>query len=336
MPREVANAAAVQIEHELGLPREALYFGATHSHSSLGGWGQGLVAEAFSGRFQPGVRLWFVGRLVAAVRTALSNAAPASLATGSFAAPEFVRNRLVGDKGRIDPEFSVIWVRRQDGSSAVIGAFAAHATVLGPGNFQFSSDYPGEWAQAVEASTGGLAVFFGGSVGSHSPAPGAPGFEGTQRMGKALAARTTNLLATLVPSPQIAFGTLALTVDLPEFHARVTDERRLRPAVSAQLLPVTRTTFLQALRLGDALWVSTPCDFSGKLALPLKDHFALRGRRLTVTSFNGDYIGYVIPSKYYHLEGYEPRTMSFFGPTVPDYFDELIRRMGEAVAGDPQ
>ena len=25
--------------------------------------------------------------------------------------------------------------------------------------------------------------------------------------------------------------------------------------------------------------------------------------------------------------GYEPRLMSFFGPNVPDYFDELIRTM---------
>ncbi len=333
-PREVADAAAVQIERELGLPRESVYFGATHTHSSIGGWGQGMVAEAFAGRFQPGVRVWWAGRLVAAVRTALSNSAPASLATGSFAAPEFVRNRLVGDKGRIDPEFSVVVVRKNDGATAVLGAFAAHATVLGSGNLQFSSDYPGEWCRAVEADSGGLAVFFAGGVGSHSPAPGAPGFDGTHRMGQALADRTMALLPTLTPHTEIAFGMMGLPVDLPELHARLTDERRLRPMLSGPLLPVTGHTYMQALRMGDALWVSTPCDFSGELALPLKDHFALLGRRLTVTSFNGDYIGYVIPLKYYHLDGYEPRTMSFFGPMIPDYFDELIRRMGEAVAGD--
>jgi hypothetical protein len=48
---------------------------------------------------------------------------------------------------------------------------------------------------------------------------------------------------------------------------------------------------------------------------------------LQCTSFNGDYIGYVIPLKYYHLNGYEPRTMSFFGPNVPDFFVDLIRTM---------
>jgi hypothetical protein len=218
----------------------------------------------------------------------------------------------------------------------VIGAFAAHATVLGADNMQFSGDWPGEWERAVEAQTGGLAVFFAGGVGSHAPVPGAHSFDGTRRMGEALAQRTAALLPTLSPQPRIAFGTLGLKVDLPEIHARVTDARRLRPVIAGRLLPVQGTTFIQGLRLGDALWISTPCDFSGELALPLKEHFALRGRRLTVTSFNGDYIGYIIPGKYYHLDGYEPRTMSFFGPTVPDYFTELIRRLGESLAGDPR
>ena len=52
-----------------------------------------------------------------------------------------------------------------------------------------------------------------------------------------------------------------------------------------------------------------------------------RGFDAVTTSFNGDYVGYVIPVRYYHLGGYEPRVMSFFGPNVPDYFDEMIRAM---------
>jgi len=335
IPREVSEMAVARIQHDTGLPREAVYFGATHSHSSLGGWGEGFVPEAFAGEFHPGVREWFASRLAAAVTEALSNAAPASLACGSFLAPDFVRNRLVGERGRIDPEFSIVLVRRDDGKTAVLGAYAAHATVLGADNLQFSADWPGEWEAAVESKTGGMAVFFAGGVGSHSPAPGAHAFEGTRRMGEALATRTAAMLPSLAPKSTIAFATLGLEVALPEIHARVTDERRLRPAIAAHLLPVKGSTFLQAVRLGDALWISTPCDFSGELALPLKEHFAPKGRRLTVTSFNGDYIGYIIPGKYYHLDGYEPRTMSFFGPTVPDYFEELVRRMGESVAGEP-
>jgi hypothetical protein len=85
-------------------------------------------------------------------------------------------------------------------------------------------------------------------------------------------------------------------------------------------------------RVNHAVWVSTPCDFSGELALDIKRLLSEHGARGAITSFNGDYIGYVIPSRYYHLGGYEPRVMSFFGPTMPDYLDGVIREMALSVA----
>ena len=80
-------------------------------------------------------------------------------------------------------------------------------------------------------------------------------------------------------------------------------------------------------RLDDVVWISTPCDFSGELSLGIKDFFRAKNADAVVTSFNGDYVGYIIPSRYYHLSGYEPRVMSFFGPNMPHYFDEMIRTM---------
>ena len=48
VPREVSDAAAAELLVSPGLRREQLYFGATHTHSSLGGWGEGLVAHSAS------------------------------------------------------------------------------------------------------------------------------------------------------------------------------------------------------------------------------------------------------------------------------------------------
>ena len=89
---------------------------------------------------------------------------------------------------------------------------------------------------------------------------------------------------------------------------------------------------LAACRLQDTIWVAAPCDFSGELALGIKDAMRAQGFDAVVTSFNGDYVGYVIPARYYHLSGYEPRTMSFFGPYMGDYTDELIRALATALA----
>lgn len=333
IPAEVAELAMQRLHTELKLSREQIYLSATHTHCSLGGWGDGLVAEAFAGEFQPGTRIWFADRIVSAVRDALADLQPASFGHGSFAAPEFVRNRLVGELGKVDPEFSFLVVKQQSGRVGVLGSYSAHATVLSSGVMEFSGDYPGDWQRAVEGATGGMAMFLAGGVGSHSPVPGDKGFAGAERMGRALAQPLVDRLGQVSLTNVVTFGLLGLDVSLPPLNVRVSDGVRLRPWLAAKLVPADRTTFLQAFRMNNTVWISTPCDFSGELALGIKDSFRVKGMSAVITSFNGDYIGYVIRARYYHLNGYEPRVMSFFGPNVPDYFDELIRAMATELAG---
>jgi hypothetical protein len=331
VPREVTELAMARITPATGLRREQVYFAATHTHCSLGGWGEGPVGEAFAGPFQPAVRVWFAQQLAAATTQALQDLAPASLGHGSFAAPQFIRNRLVGDRGQVDPEFALLSVKRPDGKSAVLGSFGAHATVLGGGTMEFSAEYPGAWARAVEEATGGLALFAAGGVGSHSHKAPEGGFAGVEKLGRALAAESLARVTAIVVTNRVRFGVLGTTLELPEIQARVTDGVRLRPWLAAKLLPVGTRTVLQGFRFDDAVWLSTPCDFSGELALELKAEARARGQELQVTSFNGDYVGYVIPAKYYHLGGYEPQTMSFFGPHLPDLFMATLRQLAEGL-----
>lgn len=327
IPADVTDAVMQRAPPELGLTREQIYLSATHTHCSLGGWGEGLVAEAFAGGFQPGSRIWFADRIVTAMREALADLKPASLGQGHFDAPEFIRNRVVGELGKVDPEFSWLMVKQGGGRTIVLGSYGAHATVLGSGTMEFSADYPGAWQRAVEEATGGAAVFLAGGVGSHSPVSGGKGFAGADQMGQALARRLLDQLADTPVTNRVSFGMLGLDLTLPPLNVRVTDGLRLRPWLARRLLPVRPRSYLQAFRFNDVVWVSTPCDFSGELALGVKDFLRARGRNVVVTSFNGDYVGYIIPARYYHLNGYEPRVMSFFGPNVPDYLDEFVRAL---------
>ncbi len=327
IPPEVTAMATQRLQKEAGLSREQLYLSATHTHSSFGGWGEGMVGEAFAGGFQPGTRIWFSDCIVAAVLDAIEDIKAAQFGHGRFAAPQFVRNRVVGERGRVDPEFSYIIVKQNQGRIGVLGAFGAHATILSGNQMEFSGDYPGCWQRAIEEQTGGMAVFLAGGVGSHSPVPEGKGFAGTEHMGRNLASRLLEQLPQTPLTNSISFGMLGLEVTLPPFNVRLTDSIRLRPWVAKQLLRTDGNTFLQTFRLGDVCWVSTPCDFSGELALGIKDSFRARGINVTITSFNGDYVGYVILPRYYHLDGYEPRTMSFYGQYVPDYFEDIIRAM---------
>ena len=151
-------------------------------------------------------------------------------------------------------------------------------------------------------------------------------------MGDALAARTVQALTNLVLTNRLTFGLVGVEVTLPALQVRVSNGVRLRPWLARRLLPVGPVTFLQGLRLGDALWLSTPCDFSGELALGVKAAATEHRLAAVVTSFNGDYVGYVIPAKYYALDGYEPRTMSFFGPQLPECFMAVLGELTAALA----
>ncbi len=327
IPPEVSEKAAQRLAAELGLAREQIYLGATHSHSSLGGWGQGMVEESFAGGFQLPVQGWFADRIVAAVRGAINDLKPARFGHGQLTAPQFIRNRLAGELGKVDSEFSYAVLEQDGGKRAVLGVYGAHATVLSSEMMEFSGDYPGSWQRAVEQATGGMAVFLAGGVGSQSPVPGARGLAGAEQMGQALARMLIERLPQTPLTNSVTFGLLGLDVTLPPLNVRLSDGIRLRPWLASKLVPARGHSFLQVFRVDDSVWISTPCDFSGELALELKDFLRARGASATVTSFNGDYVGYVIPSRYYHRGGYEPRLMSFFGPNTPDYFNELIRSM---------
>ncbi|MFM8419696.1 MAG: neutral/alkaline non-lysosomal ceramidase N-terminal domain-containing protein [Verrucomicrobiota bacterium] len=329
VPWEVADAACRELSVQPGLRREEVYLGATHTHSSLGGWGEGFVPEMFAGPFQPGTRTWMSRCMVDAARGAVSNLAPATVAMGGLEAPEWVRNRLVGTAGRTDGHLPLMAVRRADGATAVLGAFAAHATLLGADNMQFDRDYPGAWASVVEKATGGMALFMAGAVGSQSvQGGGGTGRERVERVGRALGERTLEALGRMTFRGTTRLGAVGVEVALPSLHLRLTEGLRVRPWLSRHVVPVRPTTFVQAVRVGDATWLSMPCDFSGELAAGLREEARARGRQLAVTSFNGDYVGYVIPGKYYHLGGYEPRVMSFHGPTMGDYLEDWGRRLG--------
>lgn len=333
VPPDVATLAAERVARRTGIRREEIYFGATHTHASLGGWGEGWVAEAFAGPFHAGVREWWASQIEAAVVAATQDLQPALIGAAHFTAPEFVRNRLVGELGRVDPEFSCTLIRQRAGRMAVVGSFSAHATVLSADEMEFSGDYPGCWARAVERATGGLAVFFAGAVGSHGPVAGGKGHAGAERMGRALAERVMTELPRVTWSEKVGLSLRTVEVALPELQVRVTDEWRLRPWLAQRLLPWGPPALVQVLRINDQLWFSTPCDYSGELALELKDLLRARGVAGVVTSFNGGYVGYVLPRRYDHYDSYESRRMSFFGPQMGELLEETLRALAlDAVA----
>ncbi len=332
VPPEVSKAVSKELFEIRNLQRGQLYFSATHTHSSVGAFSEGFVGEMFAGPFNPAVIEWLTDRYVLAVENALDDLEPGQLGSGVFDAPDLISNRLIGDKGIKDPEFVFMVARQDSGRKAVLGTFDAHATTLGGWNMQMSGDYPGYWQRKLEASGFDMAVFFAGSVGSHSARSRGEKFEKPKYIGEALADSVLKYRQDVLLKDTVSLASITLKMDLPELHIRITDGIRLVPAIGHKFFPPIGDVYVQVARIGDLMWATAPCDFSGETAVRYKNAMCKYNFHALVTSFNGAYTGYIIPGKYYHLNEYESRLMSWFGPYMGPYTNEMIGRMMKKLA----
>ena len=58
------------------------------------------------------------------------------------------------------------------------------------------------------------------------------------------------------------------------------------------------------MEIGDLALVGTPCDFSGELVEGIQKSCA-KNREVMITSFNGQYIGYITADKHYEKDTHD-------------------------------
>jgi len=329
-PPEAVLALEEKIKDRLGIDPSTIYWGATHTHSGPGGWGVGWLAEAFAGPHHASFQPWLTERIFTCLEAARLDLQPVQWASTSVTTDGLVRNRLVGEKGQVDQQLDSMFFRAGDRVLATIGVFSAHATVVGAHSLDYCGDYPGHWASKIEAATGGTALFLAGGVGSHAAIPPSGNHQGAVQLGEQLAILSLAHLQEAIFSDKVSLAYGEAPVYLPSPHIRIWRVWRLRPWLARLILPIERAVKVQAFQIGNALMISTPCDFSGELCLPIRANFAQHNTHAMVTSFNGHYIGYVVPQKYYFLNEYETQIMGFYGPQMAPYMSEIIMRLGTA------
>jgi Neutral/alkaline non-lysosomal ceramidase. len=328
LPPNIIDTVATLLKKR-GIEREQVYFSASHTHSSIGAWGPGFLAEQFAGKENHNIQKWMAAQITKAVVEASTNLKPAQIGYGIFDAGTWTRNRLIGEAGIKNDDFAYIYLERKDGKKAVIGSFSAHATTMGAGNMEISADYPGYWQRKMEASSVNLAVFVAGSVGSQSPVVEGKGFEKPRVIGEALADSLNKHLSATKLSWSAKFSPVSVRLPLPDFHIRISKNRGLSSAVSNKLMVTPQNPYIQAIRIGQMVWISTPADFSGEYAVQIKNNLLSRGFLANVSSFNGSYLGYIIPGRYFFLDEYESQTMGWFGPNMGEYTMDVIRRVSD-------
>ena len=330
MPPNIIDEVTALLAQK-GIKRSQVFYSASHSHSSVGGWGPGFIGEQFAGKENKNISKWLVLQISKVVTSAIADLRPARLGSGSFDASTYTRNRLIGESGTKNSDFSFISLEQTGGRKAVIGSFSAHATTLGDENMEFSADYPGYWERKMEYTSTNMAIFCGGSVGSQSPSGEGKGFDKPKLIGESLADSLNIYLPRTVLQDKITLSSISLKMVLPPYNIRITTTLNLSSAISEKLMPVPQNVYVQALRIGKLIWITAPSDFSGEYALQIKNRLTVKGFSANITSFNGSYVGYIIPGRYFYLDAYEPKTMGWFGPNMGEYTVELIRHLTDIV-----
>ena len=330
MPPNITDSVTA-ILAKAGIQRGQVFYSATHTHSSLGGWGHGFIGEQFSGKENRNLEKWLALQISKAVVSAIEDLRPARIGSGIFKAALYTRNRLIGEAGTKNDDFGFISVDQTGHRKAIIGSFSAHSTTMGSGNMEISADYPGYWERRMEQTSADLALFCGGSVGSQSPSGEGKGWDKPKMIGESLADSLVKYLPQVVLSDQVTFSAASLKIVLPPYHIRLTTKINLSTWLSKKLMPLPANVYLQALRIGNMVWITAPADFSGEYALQIKNRLAAKGFNANVSSFNGSYVGYIIPGRYFYLDEYESKLMGWFGPDMGEYTVDLIRQLTDIV-----
>lgn len=315
---------------EVGFSWENIYMGATHSHNSIGGWASGWTGEMFSGKYDPQIVTHITNKILAVIKAANQNLSPVQIGYGQMYQADMIKNRLVGDKGTIDAFIRLLKLQKESGESALLCTYAAHATTLDADQDKIlSRDYPGALVDSLEHKSANFALFMAGAVGSMAPL-GEEKNDTLQLRNEAIGLQLEieHNLKRIQVSTDSTLKIITLPLPLRESHARIAENWRFRPWVFKKLFG-DYPADLKVLRIGNVVFVGTPCDFSGELVTNFQQVSVKKGINLMITSFNGGYIGYITPDKYYNMDAYETRTMNWFGPQNEAYLTEMIGKLIE-------
>ncbi|WP_215240432.1 neutral/alkaline non-lysosomal ceramidase N-terminal domain-containing protein [Dyadobacter helix] len=307
------------------IPFDQVYFGATHSHNSVGGWGTGIAGLFFSGKYDQGTVDRLADAIFQSIVKARQKLEPANISYSEAIDTTDIYNRLVGEEGKVDPEIRSLIVTRRNGEKAILSSYAAHSTVINSKNMRLSRDYPGVLVDSLENGRYNFAMYMAGAVGSMGPIEkGTDDFD--EMKNQAYGVQTSILAGDTLKRVNERANIQSITLPLPlrEPSPRLTMGLVLRPWAFKKAFgeyPV----FVKAVRIGNILMVGMPCDFSGELVASLDSYAKTKGLNLMITSFNGGYTGYITNDQYFDRDLYETKTMSWYGPYNGAYFQEVIK-----------
>jgi len=303
-----------------------LYLSATHTHSSVGGWDPSIAGGFIAGKYNEEYVSSIADKISEGIKNIITK--NSTIQYWETDASSLVENRVNVDSGKIDGKIRGIRLQRSDSTSAMLFTYSAHSTSIAKERLELSADYPAKVIELLERKTD-FAMFMSGMVGSHRY-KFAPlyDYEFIDDVApKIVAAIDTASYDSAMRSPHIK--SRHIPIDFGPSNLRVGKNWSVNDWLFRAAFGKLKGE-LTCLEIGDILFIGTPCDFSGEIYTvdSLEQYAASYGKHLIITSFNGDYDGYITYDKHYYVSGKEEiNALNWVGPFYGKYFSDMIKNV---------
>ena len=312
---------------------DGIYTGAGHTHNGFGGWDNTAVGKIVFGEYEPKLIEDLTVKIVSAIKKATENLTPARISYKKISVPELLYNRLDRENGKIDPWLRMLQIESEDGQKAALISYPAHPINIDSEIRDLSRDYPGVLTDRLELEDDiDFAMFMAGMVGSHHLEPsGLKDFELIQHTGNELTKKILEDTTITHYDSTYALGFNQFNSGLHHSQLRISKNYAVRDWVFKLALGPLEGN-IEVLQIGNVLLIGMPCDFSGEISVneQLDSLAEAKGLHLIITSFNGNYIGYITDDKYYDIvDKDEVRLLNWVGPNKGTYFADIVKKIIE-------
>lgn len=247
---------------------------------------------------------WYSDRIAQGIQLASKSRARGVGLTSSEFTPGL--NRARRPYGLPDP-----WAKTLDvDTDPLLSVYAAHATIYDDDRNQTSGDWPGRVMK-----DGGLV--FPGAIGDASPASGDDKAPALEKLALFLSKwRQARKRATPTPVRN-ELTVLSEPIDLgpPDLHPDFARANGIPTALAKRLLDnfAPREASISAVRLGDIVLLGVPGEPTSHLGRRIAEYGRQKGLKVWVISHCNGWMGYIVDSADYLLNGYEA-TLTMYGP----------------------
>ncbi len=288
------------------------YYTASHTHHSFGGWEPSLAGRIIAGRYNTDVPTEITSRIIGCLQDASEKNEPLYLHTARLPFEKWNKNRLSDAPSQPDL-LQLMLASPSDTLESY--SYAPHPTTIHAQRPYLTNDYPGWWQRHILQKKR-TPLMFAGPVGGLSVQEyGLPEHTLQDSMLHHLITESEKVDVVWKPLHDIRHIRHRYGKVKPAL--RIDDDIYMRPWLFGILFNSLELEVNQMSLNGLTLF-GVPADYNGELTLNLPDD-------VWVTSFSGNYLGYISPEKYYHNSSHEEiRSLNWVLPHVSQEIDSLM------------